>query len=60
MQEIIKRSVRTFILFIFAGAITFSFSVDAFAKQVPAEPTSYRTVTEIHDWGAAITKVILI
>ncbi|ALC83019.1 MULTISPECIES: prolyl oligopeptidase family serine peptidase [Bacillus] len=59
MQEIIKRSVRTFILFIFAGAITFSFSVDAFAKQVPAEPTSYRTVTEIHDWGAAITKVIV-
>jgi predicted peptidase len=59
MLEIFKKNVRTFMLFIFAGAITFSFSVDVFAKQAPTKPTSYRTVTEIHDWGASITKVIV-
>lgn len=46
-------------LFIFAAVMTFSFSTGTFAKQVDSKPTSYRTVTEIHDWGAAITKVIV-
>ena len=32
-----------------------SFSIGAFAKK----ETSYQTVTEIFDWGTAITKVIV-
>lgn len=39
--------------------LAFPFSLGAFAKEVKTQPTSYRTVTEIEDWGAAITKVIV-
>lgn len=39
--------------------MAFPFSLGAFAKEVKTQPTSYRTVTEIEDWGAAITKVIV-
>lgn len=39
--------------------MAFPFSLGTFAKEVKTQPTSYRTVTEIEDWGAAITKVIV-
>jgi hypothetical protein len=42
-----------------AVMILFPFSLGALAKEVRTQPTSYRTVTEIEDWGASITKVIV-
>ena len=39
--------------------MTISFSIGAFAKEAKVKETSYQTVTEINDWGAAITKVIV-
>lgn len=36
-----------------------SFSSGVMAKEVKTQPTSYQTVTEIEDWGPAITKVIV-
>ncbi|QIZ06298.1 prolyl oligopeptidase family serine peptidase [Priestia megaterium] len=42
-----------------AVTMTFSLNIGVLAKEVKTQPTSYRTVTEIEDWGAAITKVIV-
>ncbi|MBM7651196.1 prolyl oligopeptidase family serine peptidase [Neobacillus cucumis] len=42
-----------------AALLTLSIGTGAFAKELPTQPTSYKTVTEIEDWGAAITKVIV-
>lgn len=39
--------------------MAFPFSIGALAKEVKTQPTSYRTVIEIEDWGAAITKAIV-
>ncbi|RAS85702.1 prolyl oligopeptidase family serine peptidase [Priestia endophytica] len=59
MKKRIKNHLSVMILFIFAAVMTLSFSTNTFAKQKNIKPASYRTVTEIHDWGAAITKVIV-
>jgi predicted peptidase len=42
-----------------AATMTLSLNTNVFAKQVETQPTSYHTVIEIEDWGAAITKVIV-
>ncbi|MED4227863.1 prolyl oligopeptidase family serine peptidase [Neobacillus cucumis] len=42
-----------------AALLTLSIGTGAFAKELPTKPTSFKTVTEIEDWGAAITKVIV-
>lgn len=39
--------------------MSLSFSIGVLAKEENTKQTSYRTVTEIHDWGAAVTKVIV-
>jgi predicted peptidase len=54
-----KKHVIKVMLFILTAAMTLSFSIGAFAKEAKVKETSYQTVTEIHDWGAAITKVIV-
>jgi hypothetical protein len=54
-----KKWVKTIMLTGFAAAITFSLNTGVFAKEIQNQPTSYRTVTEIKDWGAAVTKVIV-
>jgi predicted peptidase len=42
-----------------AVTLTFSLNTGVLAKEAKTQPTSYRTVTEIEDWGAAIKKVIV-
>nr|WP_026695453.1 PHB depolymerase family esterase [Peribacillus kribbensis] len=42
-----------------AALLSLSIGTGAFAKQLPVHHTSYKTVTEIEDWGAAVTKVIV-
>lgn len=46
-------------LMVLTAVLTFSFGMGTFAKEPDSKTPSYRTVTEIHDWGAAITKVIV-
>ena len=52
------KSVKIFMLIILTAVLSCSFSIGAFAKGEKVD-TSYRSVTEIHDWGAAITKLIV-
>lgn len=54
-----KRQIRTVMFLMFAAVMALSFSSGASAKDGNSKTGSYRTVTEIHDWGAAITKVIV-
>lgn len=54
-----NKHVKKVMLFILTVAMTLSFSIGAFAKEERKKETSYQTVTEILDWGAAITKVIV-
>lgn len=58
LKKIIKH-VKTTMLFTLVVGIILSFSTVVKAKEVKKQPASYRTVTEIEDWGAAITKVIV-
>lgn len=53
------KNARILSLLILTAILTFSFGMGAFAKDPDPQTPSYRTVTEIHDWGAAITKVIV-
>lgn len=53
------KHVKKVMFFLLTVAMTLSFSFDTFAKEAKVKETSYQTVTEIHDWGAAITKVIV-
>lgn len=55
-----RRKYSKIIMSIFlAGTIAVSSSIAVFAKELDGKSTSYRTVTEIKDWGAAITKVVV-
>ncbi|WP_409288485.1 prolyl oligopeptidase family serine peptidase [Peribacillus sp. SCS-37] len=58
-MKTIGKPLRTLMLLVFALVLTLSFSSGALAKPSKTKSTSYRTVTEIHDWGAAVTKVIV-
>jgi predicted peptidase len=51
--------IKRFMFLLMAIMMAFPFSLGALAKEVKTQQTSYRTVTEIEDWGAAITKVIV-
>jgi len=59
MRKRIKKQGRIAMPFILAVTMILSYSMNVFAKEANTQPTSYRTVTEICDWGAAITKVIV-
>ncbi|MFS0637738.1 prolyl oligopeptidase family serine peptidase [Mesobacillus foraminis] len=54
-----KKHAKTAMLCTLAAGATLSFSSGASAKEVKTQPASYQTVTEIEDWGPAITKVIV-
>ncbi|PLT31830.1 prolyl oligopeptidase family serine peptidase [Peribacillus deserti] len=54
-----KKSIRPAMLCMLAVIMAVSLNINASAKQADQKRMSYRTVTEIHDWGAAITKVIV-
>lgn len=54
-----KKQRRTALAVILAAVMTVSTGVNVLAKNVKPLPTSYRTVAEIQDWGAATTKVIV-
>ncbi|WP_223594396.1 prolyl oligopeptidase family serine peptidase [Neobacillus bataviensis] len=55
----LKKIKKKAMLATMAATLTLSFNTNVFAKQIETQPTSYHTVTEIEDWGAAITKVII-
>ena len=52
------KAFRFFTLTIITAVLTFSLGMGTYAKERTPD-TSYRSVTEIHDWGAAITKLIV-
>jgi predicted peptidase len=54
-----KKHAKTVLLSTLVAGTTLSFISETNAKEMKTQPTSYRTVTEIEDWGAAITKVIV-
>ncbi|MDC7772062.1 prolyl oligopeptidase family serine peptidase [Priestia megaterium] len=59
MYQRLKKSVLFAITLSLAIGIVLSYEKAALAKQTHEKATSYRTVTEIYDWGAAITKIII-
>lgn len=59
MLKRIKKNIKTALVCTLAAGTVLSFSTGAMAKEVKTQPGSYQTVTEIEDWGAAITKVIV-
>ncbi|KAF6619840.1 peptidase, partial [Paenibacillus sp. EKM208P] len=54
-----QKATKTTMLFTLAIGTALAFSSGAWAKDVKIQPTSYQTVAEVKDWGAAITKVIV-
>ena len=55
-----SKFIRTLTTLILAFAMVFSFSTSGFAAGgITAANPSYSTVTEVEDWGASITKVIV-
>ncbi len=59
MIKRIKKYEKTIMSLVLATAMLVSSSITVLAKEVNSKETSYGTVTEINDWGAAITKVIV-
>lgn len=59
MLKRFKKHFRTALICTLATGTTLSFSAGVQAKEVKTQPVSYQTVTEIEDWGPAITKVIV-
>lgn len=54
-----QKYAKTTMLFTLAIGTTLAFNSGAWAKDVKIQPTSYRTVAEVKDWGATITKIIV-
>ncbi|HEX2927493.1 MAG TPA: prolyl oligopeptidase family serine peptidase [Ruminiclostridium sp.] len=54
-----KKHGRLALLLILTAVIALACSVNAIAVKSPAKQTTYRTVTEIYDWGAAIPRIIV-
>ncbi len=54
-----KKAAKTTMIFTLAIGTTLAFSSGAWAKDIKIQPTSYRTVAEVKDWGATITKIIV-
>jgi len=59
MKIRIKIHGKIVISYILVVAMTLSSGISVLAKEAKKQSASYRTVTEICDWGAAITKVIV-
>lgn len=59
MYQRLKKYVLLAVTWSLAIGIILSYEKTALAKQAHEKATSYRKVTEIHDWGAAITKIII-
>ncbi|WP_219837182.1 prolyl oligopeptidase family serine peptidase [Paenibacillus sp. R14(2021)] len=59
MKNIIRKHVKTAALCTLAVSTVLSSSTGVLAKGVKPSSSSYRTVTEVEDWGAVITKVIV-
>lgn len=57
MLKKIKQNVRNMMILIFSFVMIFSPDTNGNAAQV--QPQSYQTVTEVQDWGAATTKLIV-
>lgn len=58
-MNIIKRNGRITSIFIAVITIIFSSNINAFAADYKSLQTSYQTVTEVFDWGPAVTKIII-
>ncbi|RCW47834.1 prolyl oligopeptidase family serine peptidase [Paenibacillus prosopidis] len=58
-KKSISKHVKTAMMSILAASTVLSISTGVLAKDVKTHSASYRTVTEIEDWGAVITKVIV-
>lgn len=59
MKKRNKKHGRILMAFVLSVAMIFSSSISVLAANMQTQTKSYRTVTEIFDWGAAITKVIV-
>ena len=59
MLKVFKKYGRTALAVALAAALTLSSYSGVTAKEAKTQPTSYRTITEIQDWGPATTKVIV-
>jgi predicted peptidase len=59
MERGLNKKVRRLLILFLSIALTLSFSFSAAAKEKPKKANSYRTIIEIEDWGAVITKVIV-
>lgn len=59
MEKKMKRTGKILMSFILSVAMTLSCFVSVFAASTQASKTSYRTITEIYDWGAAVPKIIV-
>ncbi len=58
-MNIIKKNGRITSIFIAVITIIFSSNINAFAADYKSLQTSYQTVTEVFDWGPAVTKIII-
>lgn len=59
MFNVLKRSAKTAVLSTLVASSTLFFMSEGEAKELKTQPTSYKTITEVEDWGAAITKIMI-
>lgn len=55
----IKKSKKSLMVLLLAGAMTLSCGISASAKDLKSIPSTYQSVIEVQDWGATVTKVIV-
>jgi predicted peptidase len=55
----LKKHAKATLIGTLAVSTTLSFGTGAMAKELKTQPASYQTITEVEDWGPAITKVIV-
>ncbi|WNS78877.1 PHB depolymerase family esterase [Domibacillus sp. DTU_2020_1001157_1_SI_ALB_TIR_016] len=59
MLKKMKTQAKTAMISTLAAGALLSYSTGAAAQEVKTQPASYQTVTEIKDWGAVNTKLIV-
>jgi predicted peptidase len=59
MLKCMRKHLKAALACTLAAGAALSFSTGVEAKEVKTQHSSYRTVTEIEDWGPAITKIIV-
>ncbi|MFD0693440.1 prolyl oligopeptidase family serine peptidase [Paenibacillus sp. GCM10027628] len=59
MLKGMKKNTKAAMTCILATCMMLSFGMNAMAAEQQKQSTSYQTVTEIEDWGPAITKLII-